>query len=457
VKRYDPASPPVDLSPEAVQNEVNRILASEKFARSKRLRSLLRFTVNQTLQGNADSLKEYVIGTEVLNKPETYDPRRDSLVRVLASRLRLKLKEYYNDGGSEDPLVIEFPKGKYVPRFQRREHLQAETEKKLKARNAYSRGKFLLLKLTEEALRESAGEFNDAAAADPSWPAPQVGLATAYSLLGFLGFERPREVWPQVITAAEAALRLDEMSSEPHIALGMARAFYDWRWRDADSHFMKAVERDPYSGAGPVWRALASLLPMGRVAGARVEIERGRDLAPAPFVKEAEVLALYFAEQYEAVLQRTEDVAHVDPSLDWLPWLRSAALAASGRGDAAINSLEQLLEKFPGSSRVAATLGQVYGLAGRTAQANEVLAQMKRRREGGAWVPNFDFAVVHAGMGSPDEAFEALQESVKEKETWLVYLTVDPRLSSLRHSPKFAQLVRRVVLTDIEGSSLAVE
>jgi tetratricopeptide (TPR) repeat protein len=418
---------------------------------------LLRFTVNQTLQGNADSLKDYVIGTEVLNKPETYDPRRDSLVRVLASRLRLKLKEYYNDGGSDDPLVIEFPKGKYVPRFQRREHLQAETEKKLKARNAYSRGKFLASKLSEEALRESAGQFNDAAAADPSWPAPQVALASVYSLSGFLGIDRPSQIWPQVITAADAALRLDDMGAEPHIALGMARAFYDWRWRDADSHFMKAIERDPYSSAGPLWRALASLLPMGRVAGARVEIERARDLAPSPFLEEAEVLASYFAEQYDTVLQRTEHIGRVPPSLDWLPWLRSAALAASGKHDAAINSLEQLLEKFPESSRVASTLGHVYGLAGRTDKANEVLKTMTMRREAGSWVPNFDFAIVHAGVGDQEAVFAALREAVREKEAWVVYLTVDPRLNSLRQSPAFAQLVRRVILTEIEGGSLAVE
>ena len=106
MSRYDKQEACQELSPEAIQSEVERILASEKFARSKRLRSLLRFTVAQTLQGNADTLKEYVIGTEVLKKPDSYDPRSDSLVRVLASRLRVKLKEYYSDGGSEDPLVI---------------------------------------------------------------------------------------------------------------------------------------------------------------------------------------------------------------------------------------------------------------------------------------------------------------------------------------------------------------
>src|SRR5215469_4261641 len=152
MKRYDDEGISSELSPEAVQNQVERILGSEKFARSKRLRSLLRFTVQQTLQGHADSLKEYVIGTEVLKKPDSYDPRRDSLVRVLASRLRVKLKEYYNNGGSDDPLVIEFPKGKYVPRFQRREQLQTEIEKKLRARNACSQGKFLMTRVNGAAL-----------------------------------------------------------------------------------------------------------------------------------------------------------------------------------------------------------------------------------------------------------------------------------------------------------------
>src|SRR5579863_6451968 len=136
--RYDKPEALQDLSPEAIQGEVDRILSSDKFSRSKRLRSLLRFTVDQTLQGNADTLKEYVIGTEVLKKPDSYDPRSDSLVRVLASRLRVKLKEYYSDGGSEDPLVIEFPKGKYVPKFQRRDQLQTDVERRLRARNAYS-------------------------------------------------------------------------------------------------------------------------------------------------------------------------------------------------------------------------------------------------------------------------------------------------------------------------------
>src|SRR6202453_220815 len=162
MSRYEKVAIPEELTPAAIQTEVERILASEKFARSKRLRTLLRVTVAQTLQGNADMLKEYVIGTEGLKKPDSYDPRSDSLFRVLASRLRVKLKEYYGDGGSDDPLVIEFPKGKYVPKFQRRDQLLSEVERRLRARNAYSQGRFVATRLTNDTLAEAAKHFEEA-------------------------------------------------------------------------------------------------------------------------------------------------------------------------------------------------------------------------------------------------------------------------------------------------------
>src|SRR5437762_10865852 len=113
----------------------------------------------------------------------------------------------------------------------------------------------------------------------------------------------------------------------------MQKAFFEWRWRDADSHFQRAIERDAYSGAGHVWRALAYMVPMGRLAAARDEIARARELAPCIFLEEAHLLTLYLAEQHEEILHRTE---HMKPGHNWAAWMRSVALSASGRPDAAI-------------------------------------------------------------------------------------------------------------------------
>jgi hypothetical protein len=75
------------------------------------LRHMLRFLANKTFAGEADQLKEYVIGIDALGKPPEYDPRRDAAVRLQASRLRQKLEEYYGSEGSNDPVTIELPRG----------------------------------------------------------------------------------------------------------------------------------------------------------------------------------------------------------------------------------------------------------------------------------------------------------------------------------------------------------
>ncbi len=449
MKRYDEEPMSNDLSPEAVQNQVERILGSEKFARSKRLRSLLRFTVMQTLQGHADTLKEYVIGTEVLKKPETYDPRRDSLVRVLASRLRVKLKEYYNNGGSEDPLVIEFPKGKYVPRFQKREQLQTEVERKLRARNAYSLGKFLAAKFDERSLAEAADHLQEAIDADPGWPQAHVCLANVYAFQAFLGFRRPREVWPLARAQAEAALNLDEMSSEAHIVIGMEYALYDWRWREAESHFHRALERDPYAASSHVWRAISVLIPTGRMREAQEELNKAHELARAPFLEEATALALYYAGHFDEVL-RVSEHEPIRPLPAWLPWMRACALIAMNRTPEAIELLERLLGGEPDRVRLISTLGYAYGLTGRADKAREMLTKLRDRRASGAWVGNYELALIETGMGSRNEAVSLLQEAVREKEPPVAYLSIDPRLESLRDLPKFSGLMHRVVIE--EGS-----
>src|SRR5262245_37867958 len=109
------------LRPEEIHVEADRILASRSFARSERLRRFLQFVVDSALEGKQEHLKEYVLGVEVYQKTPDFDPRLDSTVRVEASRLRAKLREYYEAEGRDDPVRIELPKGAYAPLFRRAE------------------------------------------------------------------------------------------------------------------------------------------------------------------------------------------------------------------------------------------------------------------------------------------------------------------------------------------------
>lgn len=101
-----------------VHQHVAKILSSRHFNKSKRLELFLKFIVTATLNGETESLKEWVIGTEVYNRGTDFDPRLDPIVRTEIRRLRRKLKEYYETEGQQDPLVIEVPKGSYVVNFR---------------------------------------------------------------------------------------------------------------------------------------------------------------------------------------------------------------------------------------------------------------------------------------------------------------------------------------------------
>ena len=68
--------------------------------------------------GTTEGLKEYTIGVEAFGRKQDFDPKTDTIVRVQIHRLRQKLKEYYDAEGSRDPILIEIPKGHYLPSFE---------------------------------------------------------------------------------------------------------------------------------------------------------------------------------------------------------------------------------------------------------------------------------------------------------------------------------------------------
>ena len=101
-----------------VMAQLEKILESPALGSALSLRRFLRHVVEETLAGRGDALKEYSLGASVFGRGENFCPRTDPIVRVQARNLRLRLERYYAGPGAQDPLVIEIPKGTYVPVFR---------------------------------------------------------------------------------------------------------------------------------------------------------------------------------------------------------------------------------------------------------------------------------------------------------------------------------------------------
>jgi hypothetical protein len=116
----EPRGADASAPPDEVRAQIERILRSRTLSGSDQLRRLLRLVVERTLSGQPELLKEYSLGLEVFQRPPDYDPKVDPIVRVQAGRLRSKLVEYYASEGAHDSVIIQIPKGAYVPVFNAR-------------------------------------------------------------------------------------------------------------------------------------------------------------------------------------------------------------------------------------------------------------------------------------------------------------------------------------------------
>src|ERR687896_1539706 len=97
-----------------VRDQLDRILRSPGFANAPFLSAFLQHVVDNALSGHSDGAKEYTIAVEVFGRPDTFDPRTDTIVRVQARRLRARLDAYYKTVGHADPLIIDMPRGSYA-------------------------------------------------------------------------------------------------------------------------------------------------------------------------------------------------------------------------------------------------------------------------------------------------------------------------------------------------------
>jgi len=100
---------------------LHRVAASQLFEKSNRLRELLLFVGERALLAPDAVIREQEIGVELLGRTAGYDTGQDTLVRVQASQLRKKLQQYFAEDGKAEPIVIDLPKGCYVPVFRVRD------------------------------------------------------------------------------------------------------------------------------------------------------------------------------------------------------------------------------------------------------------------------------------------------------------------------------------------------
>jgi hypothetical protein len=110
--------PGSEAEKQQVRDQLKKLLASPHFLISRRYPNLLRFVVEQTLEGQEDTLKERLLGIEVFHRSPDYDTNQDPVVRLSAAEVRKRIALYYQHPDHQNELLIGLNPGSYIPYFR---------------------------------------------------------------------------------------------------------------------------------------------------------------------------------------------------------------------------------------------------------------------------------------------------------------------------------------------------
>jgi tetratricopeptide (TPR) repeat protein len=157
--------------------------------------------------------------------------------------------------------------------------------------------------------------------------------------------------------------------------------------------------------------------------------------------------AFYMARRYDEAVEQLLRAVELDPNYPVTHWILGLLYRQTGRYEAAILEGEKGVSLSGGSPLMRAALAHTYGKSGKVKEAVEVLDDLTKLARHKYVAPHF-FAGIHIGLEENDQAIEYLERSYEEHSHWLIYVHIDPSMDSLRNTPRFQDLLRRVGLPE---------
>ena len=155
---------------------------------------------------------------------------------------------------------------------------------------------------------------------------------------------------------------------------------------------------------------------------------------------------LLFAGKYDQSIEQTKKALELDPNFWWSYQILGLAYERKKQYAEAIAALEKarLVDVNPTSMGY---LGYVYAAAGKKAEAQNVLEELKELSKT-RYVSPYNVACIYAGLNDRDQAFEWLERAYQERESFMTLLESETVLDNLRPDPRFKGLLKRMNLPE---------
>ena len=332
------------------------------------------------------------------------------------------------------------------------EKLAKRYTKDAEAYQLYLKGRYFWNKRNEEGFRNGIEYFKRAEEKDPTFALAFSGLADSYALLCDIGVVRPADEMPKAKAAAQKAVDADPTLAEAYTSRAFVRLAYDWDWLGAESDFQQALKLKPEYATAHQWYA-SYLMQMGKFNRAKAEIEEAHQLDPlSPIIGANSGLYSYYEHNYDDAVSKYKVTLQSDPDFWVVRHYLALAYVQKGMYNEAIAELRSLIKAPPAGPipnqiienemEVSASLGFAYGMAGRNAEAQDILSKLQALSQQ-RYISGLYFAIIYAGLKDNERAVHYLNEAFQAKHPGLVLIRIDPVFDGLRSDERFKELVRR--------------
>jgi tetratricopeptide (TPR) repeat protein len=315
------------------------------------------------------------------------------------------------------------------------------------AYESYLKGRYFWNKRTADGLKAALAYFNQAIDEDATYAQAYSGLADTYALLGDWQYAvmTPNEALPKAKAAATKALELDGGLGEAHNSLAFCLDGFDWNFDAAGKEFQRAIALNPGYASAHHWYAWHLAL-LRRYDEAIAEMRKAASLDPLSLVITADLAELLaLAHSYDESIRWSRKALELDPGFALAHNHLGQAYLQKHMTDEAIAELSQAVALSKGSPTCLANLARAYVAGGRRTEAEQLLADLKKRSK-----PDQSFgpeiAVIAAALGDRDQAMQWLQRGYEER--FNPGVLIRPGFDPLRADPRFEALVRRVGFPD---------
>ena len=315
----------------------------------------------------------------------------------------------------------------------------------IEAYRLYVRGRRYGEVRSVEGFRKAVECLQQAVRRDPGYALAYAELAQVLHTPAYYAAVSPHEAYPKAREIALKALAMDDTIAEAHDALATTMQNYDRDWIGSEKEYKRSIELNPNYPVGRFHFAM-HLAMRGLFEEAVRQAREGQTRDPVSGIMNAGLAwILVTAREFDWCIEQSHTAIEVDPTVTLSYIALGTAYEQKRMYAEAISSYEKGISLGGAVALSKAFLGHVYASAGDCDRAHQTLEELEAMSQR-TYMPALNRAIIYDGLKEMDRGIEALEQSVRDRDTLVLSIKVWPQFDCLRTDPRFPAIERRLGL-----------